>query len=98
VLLGFFLGPVFPTAVAFAPRLTTDRLAPAAIGVMNAGSVVGGAALPWAAGALAQGVGTWALAPFAAALAVLQLAVWWPLAARTGPNRAQKNGAQKNRA
>ncbi|MFT7834649.1 MFS transporter [Saccharothrix sp. BKS2] len=82
VLLGFFLGPVFPTTMALVPRLAGDRLAPAAIGVVNAGSVVGGAALPWLAGALAQGLGAWALAPFAAALAVLQLAVWWPLAAR----------------
>ncbi|MFD7654133.1 MFS transporter [Actinosynnema sp. NPDC059797] len=81
-LLGFFLGPVFPTTMALVPRLTTERLAPAAIGVVNAGSVVGGAALPWLAGALAQGAGAWALVPFAAALAVVQLGVWWPLATR----------------
>jgi fucose permease len=85
VLLGFFLGPVFPTTMAIAPRLTTPRLAPAAIGVMNAGSVVGGAGLPWLAGVIAQGTGIWTLLPFTVALAVLQFAVWRPLAARIRP-------------
>ena len=42
VLLGFFLGPIFPTAMAVAPRLTTARSVPALIGIMDAGSVVGG--------------------------------------------------------
>ncbi|GAA4455969.1 MFS transporter [Phytohabitans houttuyneae] len=80
VLLGFFLGPIFPTAMAVAPRLTSQRLVPSAIGVMNAGSVVGGSALPWLAGAVAQGVGVWTLLPFTLVLALLQLAVWWPMA------------------
>src|SRR5690606_26303285 len=41
VLLGFFLGPIFPTTMAMAPALIEQRLVPTAIGVMNAGSVVG---------------------------------------------------------
>ena len=69
VLLGFFLGPIFPTTMAVAPDLTDARLAPTAIGVMNAGSVVGGAALPWLAGALGQGVGVWTLLPWTLLLA-----------------------------
>jgi fucose permease len=71
--------------MAIAPRLTTPRLAPAAIGVMNAGSVIGGAGLPWLAGVIAQGTGIWTLPPFTVALAVLQFAVWRPLAARIRP-------------
>jgi fucose permease len=82
VVLGFFLGPVFPTTMAIAPRLTQARLAPTAMGVMNAGSVVGAAALPWLAGALAQRSGAWTLLPFAVTLGVLQFAVWRPLAGR----------------
>jgi fucose permease len=82
VVLGFFLGPIFPTAMAVAPRLTTARLVPTAIGVMNAGSVVGGAALPWLAGVIIQGAGVWTLLPFAVLLALLQSAVWWPMARR----------------
>ncbi len=85
VLLGFFLGPVFPTTMAIAPRFTTPRLAPTAIGVMNAGSVIGGAGLPWLAGVIAQGTGIWTLLPFTVALAVLQFVVWRPLAARIHP-------------
>jgi fucose permease len=82
VLLGFFLGPVFPTTMAVAPRLTRARLAPTVIGVMNAGSMVGGAALPWLAGVIAQATGMWTLLPFGLALALLQFAVWRPLSVR----------------
>jgi hypothetical protein len=49
---------------------------------MNAGSVIGGAALPWLAGALAQGAGAATLLPFTLALAILLLLVWWPAALR----------------
>ncbi len=87
VLLGFFLGPIFPTTMAVAPQLTDARLVPTAIGVMNAGSVVGGSALPWLAGAIAQGAGAWTLLPFAVTLALLQLAVWRPMAQRIRTHR-----------
>jgi fucose permease len=81
-LLGFFLGPIFPTTMAVAPDITTARLVPTAIGVMNAGSVAGGSLLPWLAGAIAQGVGVWTLLPFAVVLAVAQWLVWWRLVRR----------------
>jgi len=77
VLLGFFLGPIFPTAMAMVPNVTPARLVPTAIGVMNAGSVIGGSALPWLAGALGQGTGAWTLLPFALVLAVATMAIWW---------------------
>ena len=88
VLLGFFLGPVFPTTMAIAPRLTSARLTATAIGVMNAGSMVGGAALPWLAGAIGQSRGIWTLLPFTVTLALLQLAVWRSLAGRIRAPRA----------
>jgi fucose permease len=81
LVLGFFLGPVFPTAMALVPDLAPERLVPTAIGVMNAGSVVGGAVLPWLAGLFAQRVGVWTLMPYLLALAVLQLLAWWPTSA-----------------
>ena len=88
VLLGFFLGPVFPTTMSIAPQLGPPRLAPTAIGVMNAASTVGGSALPWLAGVIAQSDGIAMILPFTIALAVLQLAVWWPLASLVrGPAR-----------
>lgn len=82
VLLGFFLGPIFPTIMAVAPGVTAARLVPTAIGVMNAGSLVGGSALPWLAGAVAQGIGVWTLLPYAVVLGLVQVAVWWRMAGR----------------
>jgi fucose permease len=79
---GFFLGPIFPTTMAVTPQLTAPHLVPTAIGVMNAGSVVGGSALPWLAGAVAQSVSAWTLLPFAVALALLQLVIWWRMHAQ----------------
>jgi fucose permease len=88
VLLGFFLGPIFPTTMAVVPSLTEPRLAPTAMGVINAGSVVGGSALPWLAGALGQGIGAWTLLPFACALALLHLLVWWRMVRHMNPEVA----------
>ncbi|WP_433500419.1 MFS transporter [Sphaerimonospora sp. CA-214678] len=82
VLLGFFLGPIFPTTMAVAPRLTVARLVPTAIGLLNGVSVVGGAVFPWLAGTIAEGLGPWTLPPFAAVLALLQLVLWWQVARR----------------
>lgn len=85
VLLGFWLGPIFPTTMAVAPRLTVARLVPTAIGLLNGVSVVGGAVFPWMAGAIAQGIGAWTLPPFALALALLQLVIWWLVTTRMAP-------------
>jgi fucose permease len=87
VLLGFFLGPIFPTSMALVPRLTSARLVPTAIGLMNGVSVVGGAVLPWLAGAIAQGFGAWTLLPFTVTLALLQLMIWSRLAQRVTTSR-----------
>ena len=84
-LLGFFLGPVFPTTMAIVPRLTQPRLVATGIGVMNGGAVIGGSALPWLAGTLAQNGGMWVLLPFTLALSVAQFAVWRPIASRLAP-------------
>jgi fucose permease len=82
VALGFFLGPIFPTAISVVPELIEARLVPTAIGVMNGGSVIGGSALPWLAGAIGQGVGVWTLLPFTLALGLVQWLVWWGMASR----------------
>jgi fucose permease len=82
LLLGFFLGPVFPTAMAVVPGLTQPRLVATAIGVINGLSVVGGAVFPWLAGTLADAVGVWTLLPFALVLALVLLGIWWQVAGR----------------
>ncbi len=79
-LLGFFLGPIFPTTMALAPQMAGPRLQSTAIGVMNAASCVGGSALPWLAGTIGQSAGVWTLLPYSLALAGLQFVVWRPLA------------------
>jgi fucose permease len=75
-LVGFFLGPLFPTAMALVPELTPAPLVATSIGVLNAVSVVGGAGLPWLAGAIGQGVGIWTLLPYVLVLGLLQLVLW----------------------
>ena len=85
VLFGFFLGPLFPTTMAVAPRLAAPHLVPTTIGLLNGVSVIGGAVFPWLAGAIAGGVGTWTLPPYALALAVVQLLVWRLVTVRMAP-------------
>lgn len=79
-LLGFFLGPIFPTTMAITPRLTHERLVPTAIGFINGISVVGGCVLPWLAGTITQAEGVSTLVPFCIVLAVLLVLIWWRLA------------------
>jgi fucose permease len=81
VLLGFFLAPLFPTAMAMVPRLTEKRLAPTAIGAMNGASVIGGSLFSWMSGAIAQGAGVWTLMPFVFGLALLLVLLWQRLVA-----------------
>ncbi|MFF5228093.1 MFS transporter [Dactylosporangium sp. NPDC000521] len=93
-LLGFWLGPIFPTTMAVAPALAPGDLAPTAIGLLNGVSVLGGALFPFLAGAIADRSGLWTLAPFALALAVAELLIWWPTARHmTAPAPALPAGA-----
>jgi fucose permease len=81
-LIGFFLGPMFPTTIAVTPRLLPGRLVATAIGLLVGASVIGGAVFPWLAGALAQGLGLRSLLPYLLVLAILQTAGWWSIARR----------------
>ncbi len=82
VLVGYFLGPLFPTAIAVIPRLVPLAQVPTAVGMVVGLSVVGGAAFPWLAGALAQQVGLGSLLPYALALSLVMLVSWWTVARR----------------
>lgn len=85
VALGVFLGPVFPTLIALVQRLTSAHLVPTAVGVLVGVSVIGGALLPWLAGAIAQRAGLGALMPYALLLAALLGVCWWRLIPRLAP-------------
>jgi len=92
-LLGFFLGPVYPTTIAVVPRLAPARLVATAIGILVGVSVAGGAVFPWLVGAAAQRVGVWALFPFTIGLAAALGLVWWRIVRRLAPVRAQSEVA-----
>ncbi len=83
--LGFFLGPIFPTTIATVPRLVPARLVPTAIGVLAATSLAGAAVFPWLVGASAQRVGLWSLLPWTAFCAALLGLLWWRVAVRLTP-------------
>lgn len=82
--LGFFLGPLFPTTMAVMPMLTRPQYVATAIGVLNGVSAVGGSALPWLGGTLTEAFGLWVLMPFVVLLAFVQLLIWRRLVAHPG--------------
>jgi fucose permease len=81
-LMGFFLGPLFPTTIAAVPRLVPGELVATAIGVLVAMSVVGGGGLPWVVGVAAQRMGLWTLLPIAGAGALGMGVLWWRVSRR----------------
>lgn len=81
-LLGFFLGPLFPTTIAAVPRLVPAELVATAVGVLVATSVVGGGGLPWLVGLSAQRFGLWTLLPAAALAALAMGLLWWRISRR----------------
>jgi fucose permease len=75
-LVGFCLGPLFPTAIALMPQLVTPRLLPSAIGFLACLGSGGAALFPWLAGNLIQHIGYWSLLPFALLLTLLMWGAW----------------------
>lgn len=78
-IIGFCLGPLFPTAIALMPQLVAPRLLPSAIGFLACLGSGGGALFPWLAGNLIQHLGYWFLLPFALVLTVSMLGIWLAL-------------------
>jgi fucose permease len=83
--------------MSVAPQLTVARLVPTAVGVMVGTSVVGGAALPWLAGVIAQQAGAWTLLPYSIGLTALLATVWWRLARRLPPGQEQSRRTRPGR-
>lgn len=79
VLIGFGLGPLYPTIIALMPALVPTRLLPSAIGFVVSISISGIALFPWLAGILAQDTGFWTLFPYSLVLTLIMLCVWLPL-------------------
>ena len=76
-LLGFFIGPLFPSAVVVGTKLLPERLHVVGVGFAAAVGGGGAAVLPFAVGAIAQAKGVGSLEPFVVAVLVVLLGVWW---------------------
>ncbi len=75
-LVGFSLGPIFPSVIAVLTTVTSARLRQSAIGFATSLGSMGGAFFPWVAANLTQRLGIFSLLPYAATLTVILLAIW----------------------
>lgn len=75
-LVGFSLGPLFPTIIALMPRLVSPRLLAGAIGFLACLGSAGSALFPWLAGNLIQHLGFWFLLPFVLILTTAMFGLW----------------------
>ncbi len=82
LLVGFWVGPIFPTGIAYVSARVPARLVPSAIGFVSSLGSVGAAFFPWAVGHLAQAVGLWVLLPSALTLMSAMFLLWLVLARR----------------
>jgi fucose permease len=78
-LVGFSLGPIYPTTIALLPGLVPARLVPSAVGFLASFGSAGAALFPWLAGNLADAVGLRSLMPYVIALLVILSATWLAL-------------------
>jgi fucose permease len=79
-LIGFSIGPIYPTTVALVPNLVPARVVANTIGFLIGLSTLGIALFPWFAGTLAQYSGIWSLLPYTAILTLAMGGFWWGMA------------------
>ena len=82
-LIGFSLGPIYPSTVALVPDIVPSRMVSSAMGFLIGLSILGVALFPWLAGTLAQFTGIWSLLPYTVGLTVIMLALWWTIRRRS---------------
>lgn len=82
-LIGFSLGPIYPSTVALVPDIVPSRMVSSAMGFLIGLSIVGVALFPWIAGTLAQYTDIWSLLPYTVGLTVIMLALWWTIRRRS---------------
>ncbi|HEY6539786.1 MAG TPA: MFS transporter, partial [Ktedonobacteraceae bacterium] len=78
-LLGFSLGPIFPTTIALTSRLVSGRLLLSAIGLLTSLTSIGAALFPWIVGNLAQSLSLEILFPFVLLLTLAMAGFWLAL-------------------
>jgi fucose permease len=92
ILLGFFLGPLFPAAIVATTKLVPSDFHVSAIGFAAAFGGGGAALLPFAVGAIAEKKGVQVLQPIVLVLLVVLLAIWLLL-----PGGMRRGGLEKAR-
>lgn len=89
-LVGFSLGPLYPTTIAFISQIVSPRQLPGAVGFLSCLGSVGASLFPWLAGNTLQHFGFWFLLPFTLLLAVGMIGAWLVLATpRPAPLRGR---------
>ena len=76
-MLGFWLGPIFPTGIVMITRLMPRELHVDAVATVNVVGQIGGALFPFVVGALADRLGIQSLQPFVFVLLICVLVFWW---------------------
>jgi len=92
ILLGFFLGPLFPAVIVATTKLMTNDFHVSVIGFAAAFGGGGAALLPFAVGAIAEKKGVQVLQPIVLAILVVLLALWLLL-----PGGMRRGGLEKAR-
>ena len=73
---GFFIGPIYPAAMAMATKILPKYLHLSAIGIINTAGGCGGAIFPFAVGAIAQAKGVKTLQPIILSMTVVLSVIW----------------------
>lgn len=77
MMIGFSLGPIFPTTIALMPSLVPARLVPGSIGFIAGTGSAGAALFPWLAGVIAGSAGLELLMPYLVVLTGLMTVGWF---------------------
>lgn len=80
--IGFSLGPMFPTVIALMSRLVTRRILPAAVGFLASFANIGAALCSWSTGSIVQHAGPWSLLPIEVGITSCMIVLWFTLHAR----------------
>ena len=83
---GFSLGPMFPTVIALMSRLVAPRILPAAVGFLASFANIGAALCSWSTGSIVQHVGPWSLLPIEVGITCCMIVLWFLLHARQRSN------------
>lgn len=73
---GFFIGPIYPAAMAIATKFLPNYLHVSVIGIINTAGGCGGAIFPFAVGAIAQAKGVKTLQPIILSMTVVISIIW----------------------